>query len=196
MLRRHVPCDAGRMRTVLFAASRLLFSLACPGCYAGVGPTLGSANGSGTVGWEASAATVTVGQSFATENEAALARAAKPHEYAFARRTYLLWEPRIGPAPQEDGAVSFAGGGVSVGMRWDRVAGATGDSATRFGALGGAFVGGGHVFDYNSSHCDTSFQPYVSLAVGVRGGEAYVTPKAGVAGVPHFCFTVTDMGGF
>jgi len=173
--------------------AHLLFGLACSGCYAGVGPTLGSANGSATLGWEASAATVTVGQSFATKGEATLARAAKPHEYAFVRRTYLLWEPRLGIAPGADvrGAFNFGGGGASIGMHWDRVARATGDAPTHFGALGGAFLGGGHVFDYGATHCDTSFQPYVSLAIGVRGGEIYVTPKGGLVGVPHICLTLT-----
>lgn len=176
----------------------LLFGLACPGCYAGLGPTLGSASGSPTLGWEASAATVTVGQSFATDGEATLARAAKPHDYAFVRRTYLLWEPRLGGTPSDDGdgAFSFGGGGASVGVRWDRVAGATGDAQSYFGPLGGAFVGGGHVFDYGSRGCATTFQPYVSLAIGFRGREFYVTPKGGVVGVPHFCFTLTSFGGW
>jgi hypothetical protein len=181
-----------------FGVPPLLLGLACSGCYAGVGPTLGTAGGSPTLGWEASAATVTVGQSFATDSEPTLAHAAKPHDYAFVRRTYLLWEPRIGIAPRadRDDAFSFGGGGASIGMRWDRVAGATGDARSHFGALGGAFFGGGRVFEYGASRCDTSLQPYVSLAIGVRGGEIYLAPKGGVVGVPHFCFTITSFGGW
>ena len=185
-------CD----RTIGFG--HLLLGVACAGCYAGLGPTLGTVNGSATLGWEASAATVTVGQSFATKSEDTLARSAKRYDYAFARRTYLLWEPRFGTAPRadRDDAFSFGGGGVSVGMRWDRVAGATGDARSHFGSLGGAFIGGGHVFDYGASRCDMSFQPYVSVAIGFRGKEIYLAPKGGVVGVPHICITLTSFGGW
>lgn len=176
-----------RMR--LIGIDLLLCGFVCPGCYAGLGPTLGSAGGSPTLGWEASAATVTVGQSFATDSEATLVRRAKPHEDSFTRRTYLLWEPRLGPPPYEaGGAYTFGGAGASIGMRWDRVASATGDARTHFGALGGAFLGGGHAFDYGARTCDVSFQPYVSVAVGFRGNEVYVTPKGGVVGVPQICW--------
>jgi len=97
----------------------------CQGCYAGLGPTLGVAGGSPTVGWEVSAATATVGQSFATDDERQLASRAPAGKTSFVRRTYLLWEPRFGRTMGGNTAhaFDFAGVGVSAGMRWDRVAG-------------------------------------------------------------------------
>jgi hypothetical protein len=164
----------------------LLTVLACPACYAGLGPVIGSANESLTLGWEASAATVTAGQVFATESEQTLAKRAKPGDYAFKRRFYLLWEPRLGGLADEteSGGFGFWGGGASVGMRWDRVAGA---ERTQFGALGGVFFGGGYAFPNPHEGCGTIVHPYGSLAIGFRGSEFYVAPKFGVLGVPAIC---------
>ena len=96
----------------------------------------------------------------------ACARGDVAHSDSVTRRTYLLWEPRFGPSPyEEDGALTFGGAGASFGMRWDRMAGATGAARTQFGALGGAFFGAGHAFAYGARPCDISFQPYISVAI-------------------------------
>lgn len=165
----------------------LVAALACSSCFAGLGPVIGSANESLTVGWEASAATITAGQAFATASEETLAKRAKPKDYAFKRRTYLLWEPRLGGLGDEDslGGFGFYGLGGSVGMRWDRVAGA---GRTQFGGLGGVFFGGGYAFANPHQGCRTTPQFYGSLAIGFRGSEFYVAPKAGVVAVPAICF--------
>jgi hypothetical protein len=156
----------------------------CCSCFASVGPSIGMAGGSPTVGWEVSAAMTSVGKSFALDSEADLAARAKEGDYNFKRRTYLLWNPQIGTVFGDTSQrFFFSGMGGSVGMRWDAVAGA---NRTQFGALGGAFLGTGMAAGVGGG-CATSATPYVSLAVGFRGSEFYVMPKVGVAAVPKFC---------
>lgn len=175
------------MRLASLAAAVSSSTLCCA-CYAGIGPSIGFAGGSPTVGWELSAATVSVGQSFATKSSAALAASARPDDYNFKRRTYLLWEPQIGKLfADTDKTFPFAGLGGSIGMRWDAVAGS---ERTEFGPLGGAFVAGGAargVPVHANGECPASLSPYVSLVLGVRGSEFYLMPKVGAALASELC---------
>jgi hypothetical protein len=140
------------------------------------------------VGWEVSAATVSVGQSFAIKNETKLAASAKSDDYNFKRRTYLLWEPQIGKLfGDTDETFGFTGLGGSIGMRWDAVAGA---KRTEFGPLGGVFVAGGvagGVKPHANGQCPHKASPYASLVIGLRGSEFYLMPKGGVAFVSELC---------
>jgi hypothetical protein len=177
------------MRHLSRAHFGLLLGFGCCSCYAGIGPSIGMAGGSPTLGWEVSAATVSVGQSFATKSESALAATAKSDDYNFKRRTYLLWEPQLGKVfGDTEETFAFTGLGGSIGMRWDTVAGGAG--RREFGPLGGLFVGAGVAGGAPpaaNGHCKNHASPYGSLVIGFRGSEFYLMPKVGVALVSELC---------
>lgn len=162
--------------------------LLCSSCYAGVGPSFGIAGRSPTIGWELSTATVSLGQSFATDSEATLIANAKSGEQVFKRRTYLLWEPQYGAVRGDiNHTFGFSGVGGSIGLRWDKLAGT---DHRQFGALGGAFIAAGAARGVGPG-CDTVATPYVSLSIGARGSEIYVLPKVGGLLVPKICFSAS-----
>lgn len=161
------------------------------GCL-GFGPQAGiTFDGNPTLGWEVSALSVSTGQSFRlglrergkdTDSEKAIL------ERPWDQRTYVVWEPGIlipvaGNAP--DSWMLMAGGGFSLGGRWDvrEVESDEGEVHTVVdpAATGGFWVGGNESVPQAPSGCG-GFQPRFSgsLSIGVRGDEIYVTPKLGV----------------
>lgn len=155
----------------------LLASLA--GC-ASVGPQIAvSSRGQVRAGWEASALTVSTGQTYRLASAAPGPR----------RRTYVAWEPGFGgiltPHAQSTDALGFAGGGLTLGARWD-----TSDDGT---------VGGGMIGAWGSTvivtppiienRCDWEPHGYVSFTLGVRDDEFYFAPKLGVVAIPDICFS-------
>ena len=86
-----------------------------------------------------------------------------------------------------DGAgFGFAGVGGTLGASWDIENQDSGASHAQF--LAGAWLGGGYVFRVDRpATCGDVWQPYVSLAFGVRGDELYLAPKLGEIDVPGIC---------
>ena len=167
---------------------RVLTCLCCSGCYGAVGPSIGYplATNRPTLGWELSAATFAVGQSYLVGRPRTPAYEGR--DSAWRRRTYFVWEPRIGPLPWGDNDQSglrFAGSGLTIGARIDRPAA---DGEDRVGWVSGVWAGGGYAFPRSTpAGCDDDTRPYVSIAFGVRGNELYFTPKVGVMQVPKIC---------
>ena len=158
---------------------RLLFVLAAvliPGCYAAVGPSIGIVlpQGRPTFGWELSAVTGEVGQVFASSGPPVDGRP------AWTRRTFLVWEPRMGATIGSSGIL--AGGGLTFGASWDR----SQDSSARaggeflFGFWGGAVV----PYDRHTNYLSGQTMPYLSISLGVRGDELYLAPMVGVLQEP------------
>jgi hypothetical protein len=149
------------------------------GCYAGVGPTVGVVvpSGTPTLGWEASAASFTVAQSYATRPPPE-----RPGRPTWTSRTYVLWEPRVGAQVTDDKRF-YLGGGASVGVQWTH---ARSLPEPDFHMQGGGWAGG--VFAISSEEsldsCARNDRAYVSLALGVRGDEISLTPKVGWMTLP------------
>ncbi|MET0790190.1 MAG: hypothetical protein ABW061_01600 [Polyangiaceae bacterium] len=169
----------------------LLLLTVLPGCYAAVGPTVGVdlPTGRATVGLEASAATLTVAQSFALGH----ARLATPQPVAPRRwtsRTSLLWEPGLGvPFDATNGSAGLIAAGGTLGLRVDR----NDDASTVLGFSAGGWLGVSHLLNENKNlGCKNEVSPYLGLVIGVRGSELYASPKAGIVQVPHFCFSLGD----
>jgi hypothetical protein len=153
-----------------------------------------------TIGWELSAASFAAGQSYSVGARAVgpcAGGASAPAEAAsgsgrWIQRTYLVWEPRFGVLPgfnlEDPGSSSFvtAGVGATIGARWDRAADAAvpGQAAWLLGGWGG----GAYVLS-GSAHaaCNEDLRATLSLALGLRGGEWYMTPKVGLLNVPEIC---------
>jgi hypothetical protein len=160
----------------------LLPLLLLSGCFAAAGPSFGLVlpEGRPTIGWELSAATVSVGQVFASDGPV------KEGRPPWVQRTFLAWEPRVG---RTAGSTSIlCGGGATLGASWDRTAdqaaapGATG----LFGFWGGAAVPYDRQTDWFSGRTDV----YFSVALGLRGDELYLTPKVGVLREPQLTISI------
>jgi hypothetical protein len=155
-----------------------------PGCYAAIGPSVGIVVPSGrpTIGWEVSAVSGAVGQVFAAGGPAT------DGHPAWTRRTYLVWEPRLGGVPGDSSIL--VGGGATFGARWDRSDGSSAPPRAAFisGIWGGAVV----PFDRPTDYLSGRTLPYFSIALGVRGDEIYLAPKVGILQEPSFTL---DLGG-
>jgi hypothetical protein len=159
-------------------------ALSLSGCYAGIGPTVGilTSSGTPTLGWEASGFTAAIGQSYAVR---------RASERPWRVRTYVAWEPRVG-IPTRDlsndnsGAFGFAGLGGTLGARWEVVDDAAPPPRPHF--LGGVWLGGGYAFPVTGQQsCGGAWRPYLSLAIGFRADEVYLSPKFGAIDNPGFC---------
>ena len=147
------------------------------GFYAAIGPSVGIVlpQGRPTIGWEASAISVAAGQVFAFGGPGTDAQP------AWTRRTYVVWEPRFGEDTRRSNIM--AGGGGTLGLRWDRDGDPQKPSPLFLGGVwGGAMVPSDPHTNYFSGHT----LPYFSIALGWRGDEIYLTPKVGVLQEPNF----------
>jgi hypothetical protein len=156
--------------------------LSCYGCLA-IGPSVGITvpKGQLTAGWEVAGFSFAYGQSFATRlRETQSVGPNARRDSTWIRRSYFVWEPRIGRFSHEisESGSSFLGGGTTIGMRWDRSGDL--DKSTESGAVGGVWVGGGYAFPSGAGDTCDDVRPYVSIALGLRGNEIYLTPKAGI----------------
>jgi hypothetical protein len=179
---------SGLVRAILLVA----LGSAAVGCYAAVGPSIGYVPAAHrmTMGWELSAATFATGQSYAVGGSAPLEATSGSGRWA--RRTYLVWEPRFGFLPglvgerQGSSAFATAGAGATLGARWDAAPSESGPG--RAAMLGGVWGGGAYVLSgSDQAVCDEDWRTTFSLALGFRGGEFYLTPKVGVLNVPEVC---------
>jgi hypothetical protein len=153
-------------------------------------------DGHPTLGWEATALSVSTGQSFRMDRRAPSgdpgsteARLERPWD----RRAYVVWEPGyaafVGPN-STDAPWLLVGGGFSAGRRWDvrEVESADGEVRDVVDAAGiaGFWAGANDSVPMESPGCG-GFQPhmYGSVSIGVRGNEIYVTPKLGVFLAPR-----------
>lgn len=126
-------------------------------------------------------ATLAVGQSYKVGGKNWTARAGERHPRVWDQRTYLLWEPRLGsfagkdtlgsPAGEDDtSGFGMWGGGVSLGVRWDR--GESLNGAPDLDFLGGVWGGGGYLFlRRGDAECGNDRRAYISAALGLRGGQ-------------------------
>ena len=151
----------------------LVIALLSGGCFAAAGPTVGIVipEGRPTIGWEASASVLSFGQSFAAER--------------WRRRTYFLFEPRLGRALGSSDY--FAGGGLSLGGRLDTASEAAGPP--QWAWIGGGFAGGGRFINGTNNGGDPA--PYLSISLGIRGDEIYLAPKLGFFVPPELDFSLS-----
>jgi hypothetical protein len=175
----------------------VLFSLILPACFAAVGPSVGIrlSDASPTIGWEVSAATIAGGQVYALRGDrpqpavpAGSSSSQSSSQSRWVRRTFLVWEPRLGHTVPGSASVLIGGGGT-VGAKWDDSA-AAGKGGGQF--LGGAWAGVAIPIEPRRFDLEGRTDVYVSIAVGIRGDELYLTPKVGVFQEPEVTISAGD----
>ncbi len=164
----------------------ILSSSVLLGCFA-MGPQAGiTFAGDPTLGWELSALSVSTGQSYRLTRRHLEPWQARPWD----QRTYVVWEPAlgttVGPASL-DSRVWLAGGGPTVGAKWD-VRGADSDegrTVVESAPVGGLWVGTNVSYPSEPPPCG-GMQPryFGSVSIGWRGDELYLTPKIGFFMMP------------
>jgi hypothetical protein len=126
-----------------------------------------------TAGWELGAATFSAGQTYPLASAAA----------GTTHRSYFVWEPRLGGLVDAPDGYGFVGGGPTLGYRWDHHE----DGPPEGGVIAGVWGGAAYAFPRGSSKCEEKTRAYFSFALGIRGQEIYLAPKAGVMAITPIC---------